>query len=123
MNVTSACAVARSEAQPAPPHPQSAPWPDAPASRILHARPSEGAISRARLAILATVLAWLGFLSHTALTHLPGPAPSPWNAAVLLGATLAVTALLFSALSYLVARYGALVRLRAHERVPRAELD
>lgn len=123
MNVTSACAVARSEAQPAPPHPQSAPWPDAPASRILHARPSEGAISRARLAILATVLAWLGFLSHTALTHLPGPAPSPWNAAVLLGATLAVTALLFSALSYLVARYGALLRLRAHERVPRGELD
>lgn len=95
-----------------------------PVRPIVHATPTGRALAGARLAIAATVLTWLGYVGHSVWLHLTGPAlGEPRTLGILVVAIVGVTLLTFSALMYLVARLGAMHRLRGHVRVPRAELD
>lgn len=86
--------------------------------------PRPGAVIWARLAMVITALAWFLYMITTIMRMVvEGPRESfifhlqTWVYA------LVVTALTFSALMYLLARYGALVRFREHRRVERALLD
>lgn len=90
----------------------------------MHSRPSSAAIIWARAAILITVLAWFAYMVTTIMRMLiEGPQESfvfhlqTW----IYGLT--ITGLTFSALMYLTARYGAMVRFREHRRVERALID
>jgi len=90
----------------------------------MHDRPSGASIAWARLAIVITVLSWVLYMVTTIVRMvIEGPKESfvfhlqTW----IYGLT--VTMLSFSALMYLVARYGALVRFREHRRVERALID
>ncbi|UOQ61862.1 glycosyltransferase [Leucobacter rhizosphaerae] len=90
----------------------------------MHSRPSSAAIVWARAAILITVLAWFAYMITTVMRMLiEGPRESfvfhlqTWIYA------LTITGLTFSALMYLTARYGAMVRFREHRRVERGLLD
>jgi len=90
----------------------------------MHDRPSGPAIAWARLAIVVTVLSWVLYMITTIVRMvIEGPKESfvfhmqTW----IYGIT--VTMLSFSALMYLVARYGALVRFKDHRRVERALID
>lgn len=106
------------------PHTTSADDAGPPVRPIVHAAPSRRALGGARLAIVATVVTWLAYVVHSVWLHLTGPGlGEPRILAILVVAIVGVTLLTFSALMYLVARLGAMHRLRAHVRVPRAELD
>ena len=90
----------------------------------MHSRPSGGAVIWARAAMVITVVAWFSYMITTIVRMvIEGPTESfvfhlqTW----VYGIT--VTALTFSALMYLTARYGALVRFREHRRVERALID
>ena len=76
------------------------------------------------LAIVVTLLAWLGYLAQTVIS---GFIDNGIRGATFIEQTIVyviVMALLtFSALMYLLARQGALYRSREHVRVPRAEID
>ena len=91
---------------------------------IMHESPRPGAIVWARLAIVITVVAWFLYMVTTIVRMvIEGPRESfvfhlqTWVYA------LVVTALTFSAVMYLTARFGALVRFREHRRVERGLLD
>lgn len=91
---------------------------------IMHDRPSGTAIAWARLAIVITVLAWLLYMITTIVRMIiEGPQESFIFHLQTWVYGLTVTFLSFSALMYLVARYGALVRFRDHRRVERALID
>lgn len=91
---------------------------------IMHDRPSGTAIAWARLAIVVTVLAWVLYMITTiARMVIEGPQESFIFHVQTWVYGLTVTFLSFSALMYLVARYGALVRFRDHRRVERALID
>ncbi|QIM16303.1 glycosyltransferase [Leucobacter insecticola] len=91
---------------------------------IMHSRPTPLAIVWARAAILITVLAWFFYMVTTiARLFVEGPRESFVFQVQTVIYGLTVTALTFSALMYLIARYGALVRFRGHRRTPRALLD
>lgn len=76
------------------------------------------------LAIALTILFWLGYLQRTVLTDILNGGLSDSGFILQLSAyVLVMTLLTFSALMYLIARQGSLFRARAHQRVPRAELD
>ncbi|MFT4231672.1 MAG: glycosyltransferase family 2 protein [Leucobacter sp.] len=90
----------------------------------MHSRPKPGAIVWARAAIVITVLSWFAYMVTTVMRMVvEGPRESyvfhvqTWVYAI------TVTALTFSAVMYLTARYGALVRFREHRRVERALID
>lgn len=90
----------------------------------MHARPSSGSIIFARVAIAVTVVSWFLYMVTTIVRMvIEGPTESFIFHVQTWIYGLTVTALTFSALMYLVARYGALVRFREHRRVERALLD
>uniref|UniRef100_UPI0030EC3872 glycosyltransferase family 2 protein n=2 Tax=Leucobacter sp. USCH14 TaxID=3024838 RepID=UPI0030EC3872 len=91
---------------------------------IMHSRPSGGAVIWARAAIVITVLAWFFYMITTIVRMvIEGPTESFVFHVQTWVYGLTVTALTFSALMYLTARYGALVRFREHRRVERALID
>lgn len=91
---------------------------------IMHDQPSGTAIAWARLAIVVTVTAWLLYMITTvARMIVEGPQESFVFQVQTWAYALTVTMLSFSALMYLVARFGALLRFRDHRRVDRALLD
>jgi cellulose synthase (UDP-forming) len=91
---------------------------------IVHDRPSDSKITWGRLAILVTVLAWLGYLIYTIIREFLNNGTESFRFTTeAISYLVVVTFLSFSALMYLIARQGALQRFRDHVRVPRAELD
>ncbi|WP_150306596.1 glycosyltransferase family 2 protein [Planctomonas psychrotolerans] len=97
---------------------------DAPTLASVHSIPSDSAITRGRLAILATVLAWFVYVVYTIVRQFLNNGTESFRfTSEALSYVVVVTFLTFSALMYLVARQGALQRFRDHVRVPRAELD
>jgi cellulose synthase (UDP-forming) len=87
-------------------------------------RRSDHSLTVGRVAIVVTVLAWVGYLLSVTLSHFltgkPGGLRFSLEAVSYL---VIVTALTGSALAYLVTRQGFLHRTRSHRRVPRAVLD
>ncbi|PRZ15669.1 glycosyltransferase family 2 protein [Nesterenkonia sandarakina] len=91
---------------------------------VVHPRPSLRRIVLSRLAILATVLAWVGYVISTVLWQFLEYGSQNFRFTMeTVGYLLVVTMLTFSALMYLVARHGALLRFRSHRRASRVELD
>lgn len=91
---------------------------------IVPSRPSPAAIVWARLAIVITVVSWFLYMLTTIIRMvIEGPKESFVFHLQTWVYGLTVTALTFSAIMYLTARYGALVRFREHRRVERALLD
>ncbi|MFU8945384.1 glycosyltransferase family 2 protein [Mycetocola zhadangensis] len=91
---------------------------------IVHERPSDAKIVWGRLAILATILAWFGYIIYTVMRQFLNNGSEGFRFTTeAISYVVVLTFLTFSALMYLVARQGALQRFRAHVRVPRAELD
>ena len=88
----------------------------------VHARPSAAKVVWARIAIGATIAAWVGYMIFTILPQLFANEGVFRTLEAILYAAV-VTFLTFSALMYLVAREGALRRFRDHVRAPRGELD
>ncbi|TFD88248.1 glycosyltransferase family 2 protein [Cryobacterium serini] len=90
----------------------------------VHERPSDSKITWGRLAIIATVVSWLGYLIYTVMREFLNNGTESFRFTTeAISYLIVVTFLTFSALMYLVARQGALQRFRDHVRVPRAELD
>lgn len=88
----------------------------------VHARPSAAKVVWARIAIGATIAAWVGYMIFTILPQLFANDGVFRTLEVIVYAAV-VTFLTFSALMYLVARAGAFRRFRDHVRAPRGELD
>lgn len=89
-----------------------------------HARPSDRKLALGRIAIIATVLAWLAYLVTTVLRDALGEQAMGYRYTLeLVSYVLVLSFLTFSSLMYLVARQGALEQFRTHHRIPRAELD
>lgn len=89
----------------------------------LHETPSVFKIAMSRLAIVLTVLFWLGYIISVVFRQMiEGPDTYQFTLDVF-SYLLVVTFLTFSSLMYLVARQGALQRFSKHVRVPRAVLD
>ncbi len=91
---------------------------------IVHLIPSRGKLAWGRIAIVTTVLAWIGYVISTIMRQLVDNPDAGFRFRFEAAMYLAVvTFLTFSALMYLVARQGALLRFSRHRRVPRGELD
>lgn len=91
---------------------------------VVHPRPSVRRIVLSRVAILTTILAWVGYIISTVLWQFLEYGSQNFRFTMeTVGYLLVVTMLTFSALMYLVARHGALLRFRTHRRASRAELD
>ncbi|MDQ0094606.1 cellulose synthase/poly-beta-1,6-N-acetylglucosamine synthase-like glycosyltransferase [Paeniglutamicibacter psychrophenolicus] len=91
---------------------------------IVHPVPSRGKLAWGRIAIVTTILAWIGYVISTILRQLADNPDAGFRFRFEAAMYLAVvTFLTFSALMYLVARQGALLRFSQHRRVPRGELD
>jgi len=90
----------------------------------IHVRPSDRQIAMSRLAIVATVVFWAIYVVYTILRQFIDNGTQNFRFTTeAVSYVIVVTFLTFSALMYLVARQGALIRFRDHVRVPRAELD
>ena len=89
----------------------------------LHVRPSDRRITMGRMAIVATVLFWVAYVVSTVLRQFLDRSVTYQFTMEAISYLVIVTFLSFSALMYLIARQGALMRFRSHVRVPRAELD
>jgi cellulose synthase (UDP-forming) len=90
----------------------------------IHVRPSDRQIAMSRLAIVATVVFWAIYVVYTILRQFLDNGTQNFRFTTeAVSYFIVVTFLTFSALMYLVARQGALIRFRDHVRVPRAELD
>lgn len=84
----------------------------------------ERRIALGRLAVIATVLAWIGyFVPWLTGQFIDGGAHTLRAKIEAVSYLLVVTLLTASALSYLVCRLGYFYRVRDHSRVPRAVLD
>ncbi len=93
-------------------------------SSVLPPPISDRRVAFARLAIVATVLAWVGYLvSWLASEFISGGASSTRLGVEAVLYLLVVSLLTGSALAYLICRLGYLLRSRDHRRVPRAALD
>jgi len=90
---------------------------------IIHPKPSQAALTWGRVAIVVTVLLWVGYVVDTILRQFLDHGGR--FAFVMQSVTylLVVTLLALSSLIYLVTRQGALRRFKAHHRVPRGLLD
>jgi cellulose synthase (UDP-forming) len=89
----------------------------------VHVKPSDTQIAVSRIAIVLTVGFWALYVVATVVRQfLDNGITFRFTVEAVLYLAV-VSALTFSALMYLVARHGALVRFRSHVRVPRAELD
>ncbi|MHB8191354.1 MAG: glycosyltransferase family 2 protein [Ferrimicrobium sp.] len=85
---------------------------------------TESKVVLARLAIIATVVGWIGYLIVWFWTQfLKGEAYSTKAKFEAIMYLFIVSLLLYSSLSYLVSRLGYLYRSRQHRRVPRAVID
>jgi cellulose synthase (UDP-forming) len=89
----------------------------------IHDRPSDRKIALGRLAIVATILFWVAYVVSTVLRQFLDTGGNFQFTMEAISYLVIVTFLSFSALMYLVARQGALMRFKTHVRVPRAELD
>jgi EAL domain-containing protein (putative c-di-GMP-specific phosphodiesterase class I)/cellulose synthase/poly-beta-1,6-N-acetylglucosamine synthase-like glycosyltransferase len=85
---------------------------------------SEGRIARGRLAIVLTIAVWACYLAYTVFEQfIVGKASSPKLVVEAIVYMLVVTALMGSAMAYLITRIGFFYRSRAHHRAPRIALD
>jgi len=90
----------------------------------VHVKPSDRQIALSRLAIVITVLLWVIYVVSTIIRQFIETASQNFQFTMeAVSYLVVVTFLTFSALMYLIARQGALIRFRDHVRVPRAELD
>jgi len=90
----------------------------------VHVKPSDRQIALSRLAIVVTVLLWVIYVVSTIIRQFIETASQNFQFTMeAISYLVVVTFLTFSALMYLLARQGALIRFRDHVRVPRAELD
>jgi len=90
----------------------------------LHAKPSERKLIAGRLAIIATVVFWMLYVVTTIIRQFIEYGSQNFRFTIeAVSYLIVVTFLSLSALLYLVARQGALLRFAAHDRVPRADLD
>jgi len=90
----------------------------------IHDRPTDRQIAMARLAIVATVAFWAIYVITTIIRQFLEVGTSNFRFTLeAISYLVVVTFLTFSALMYLLARQGALLRFREHVRVPRAQLD
>ncbi len=90
---------------------------------IIHDRPATRKITLSRLAIVFTICLWVAYLISTVIRQFfEGPQTFQFTMQAI-SYLIVVTFLTFSALMYLIARQGALLRFSKHVRVPRAELD
>lgn len=109
----------QSDVAPRTHHGDSCPVPASPP--IVHPNPRRASFAFATLAIIVTVVSWLVYVVHT--IRINATVTDARTITLVIVALLSVSALAFSALNYLVARRGALVRFRDHRRAPRGELD
>ncbi|MDI6101382.1 EAL domain-containing protein [Actinoplanes sp. NEAU-A12] len=85
---------------------------------------SEGRIARGRLAIVLTIAVWAGYIAYTVFEQfIVGKASSARLVAEAIAYMVVVTALMGSAMAYLITRIGFFYRSRAHHRAPRIALD
>ncbi|WP_433791531.1 EAL domain-containing protein [Actinoplanes sp. CA-252034] len=85
---------------------------------------SEGRIARGRLAIVLTIVVWACYIAYTVFEQfVVGKASSPKLVVEAIVYMLVVTALMGSAMAYLITRIGFFYRSRAHHRAPRIALD
>ena len=89
----------------------------------IHEKPSDRKIAVGRLAIILTILFWIACVISTVLREFLDTTTNFEFTMEAVSYVIIVTFLSFSALMYLVARQGALMRFKTHLRVPRAELD
>ena len=89
------------------------------------ARPvSDRRISAGRIAIVATVGAWIAYIIVTVIEQfIDGRASSARLGVEAIVYLVVMTALTASAMAYLIARIGFFYRTRAHQRAPRAAID
>jgi cellulose synthase (UDP-forming) len=91
---------------------------------VVAARVSDRSLTLGRIAIVVTVLAWLGYLVTTILREFFTSGVHGFRFVAEAVSYLVIVSLLtFSALSYLATRQGHFYRTRSHRRVPRAEID
>ncbi len=90
---------------------------------ILHPRPSQASITWGRIAIIVTILSWIGYVISTIVRQFIDADTNFRFTMEAASYLLVVTFLTFSALMYLVARQGALHRFRLHQRAPRGVID
>ena len=89
----------------------------------MHPVPSSAKITWGRVAIVVTVLSWMGYVLSTILRQFLDYGGGFRFTMEALSYLVVVSFLTFSALMYLVARQGALVRFRDHVRAPRGVID
>ncbi|WP_194420303.1 glycosyltransferase family 2 protein [Microbacterium abyssi] len=90
----------------------------------VHVRPSTRKLVLARVAIWFTVAMWILYVLTVLLTmFVAGEFDTTWRMIEGASYIVVVTFLIFSALMYLLARYGAFQRFRTHQRAARGELD
>lgn len=90
---------------------------------IIHPVPSSRKVTWGRIGIVVTILAWIGYVVSTIIRQFIDYGGSFRFTMEALSYLVVVTFLTFSALMYLVARQGALIRFRDHVRAPRGMLD
>lgn len=90
---------------------------------IVHPRPSSAKITWGRVAIVVTILSWLGYVVSTILRQFLDYGGGFRFTMEAISYLIVVTFLTFSALMYLVARQGAMIRFRDHVRAPRGAID
>ncbi|MFC7527349.1 EAL domain-containing protein [Actinoplanes sp. GCM10030250] len=85
---------------------------------------SEGRIARGRLAIVLTIAVWACYIAYTVFEQfIVGHASSARLVVEAIVYMLVVTALMGSAMAYLITRIGFFYRSRGHHRAPRIALD
>jgi cellulose synthase/poly-beta-1,6-N-acetylglucosamine synthase-like glycosyltransferase len=90
----------------------------------VHAKPSDFQIAIGPIAIAITIAAWVTYVTYTIIRQFVDYGGESFRfTAEAISYVVVVTFLSFSALMYLLARQGAMLAFREHERVPRAELD
>lgn len=90
---------------------------------IIHDRPSTKKMTMSRMAVVMTIVLWAVYVISTIIRQFfDGPHSFQFTMQAI-AYLIVVTFLTFSALMYLIARQGALMRFARHVRVPRAEID
>ncbi|WP_456696490.1 glycosyltransferase family 2 protein [Aeromicrobium sp. P5_D10] len=90
---------------------------------IVHPRPSAAKITWGRIAIVVTIVSWFGYVVSTILRQFLDYGGGFRFTMEAISYLVVVSFLTFSALMYLVARQGAMLRFRDHERAPRGMID
>lgn len=90
---------------------------------IVHPVPSAAKITWGRVGIVVTILSWIGYVVTTIVREFIDYGGGFRFTMEAVSYLVVVTFLTFSALMYLVARQGALIRFRDHVRAPRGMID